>query len=241
MISSVVDDHIGSIEIQREDRRNALDIEHCIALGDAARDLIARGARCLILSGRGSAFCAGADFEVVADPAFRRELYRSIDTLTQAEVPVIASVQGPAIGAGLQLAIAGDLRVVGPDACFAIPSARLGLAVNAWTVRRLVEIVGSGPASRLLLASETWSLGTADRHGLVDHHGDHNSATVLAQNISTSAPLTLSYSKMALRSAELGYSQSLLEVHFERCWASADLAEGLLARTERRSPSFQGR
>ncbi len=70
-------------------------------------------------------------------------------------IPVIAAVNGPAIGAGTQLAIACDLRVAGPTARFAVPTAKLGLAVDPWSVRRLASLAGGGSARAMLLGVDT--------------------------------------------------------------------------------------
>ena len=75
--------------------------------------------------------------------------------VTEVSVPVIAAVNGPAIGAGAQLALACDLRVAAPEATFAIPTARLGIAVNPWTIRRLALLAGTGTAQAMLIGGET--------------------------------------------------------------------------------------
>ncbi|HKT04872.1 MAG TPA: enoyl-CoA hydratase-related protein, partial [Rugosimonospora sp.] len=144
MITTERRDRVGLIRIDRHERRNALDAEHCDALRDAATALAAAGMRALVVTGHGSSFCAGADLGGVYGEGFRAALYGMLRTLTALPVPVLAAVNGPAIGAGTQLAIACDLRVAADTATFAVPTARNGLAVDAWTVRRLALLAGGG-------------------------------------------------------------------------------------------------
>ena len=86
---------------------------------------------------------------------FIEALYGMLHGLTRLPVPVIAAVNGPAIGAGTQLALACDLRVADASARFGVPTARNGMAVDAWTMRTLAEVAGGGVARRLMLAAET--------------------------------------------------------------------------------------
>ncbi len=127
MISRHRDADVAVIEIDRHERRNALDTAHCDALRDAVRT---EGVRAVVITGAGSSFCAEADLGAVYDGAFLDALYAMLAAVTEAPVPVLAAVNGPAIGAGAQLAIACDLRVAAREATFAIPTARLGIAVN---------------------------------------------------------------------------------------------------------------
>src|SRR5256885_13607333 len=139
---------VAIVRIDRHEQRNALDTEHCELLRDALGEVQAAGARAVVLTGEGSTFCAGADFGEVYGDGFRKALYEMLRRFTASPVPTIAAVNGPAIGAGTQLALAADLRMVAPGATFAIPTATLGLAVDPWTVRRLALVAGGGPARR---------------------------------------------------------------------------------------------
>jgi enoyl-CoA hydratase len=157
-------------------------------------------------------------------------------------VPIIAAVNGPAIGAGTQLALACDLRMVAPTATFAIPTATLGLAVDPWTIRRLALLAGGGRARRILLACEPVPADDALACGLADAAGDLDAALERAARIAALAPLTLAYSKQVLnRLQEPDISDPGLDSLFEEVWRSADVAEGQAARRERRPPRFEGR
>jgi enoyl-CoA hydratase len=150
-------------------------------------------------------------------------------------------VNGPAIGGGTQLAIAADLRVAAPGALFAIPTAKLGLAVDPWTIRRLAQLAGHGTARALLLACDDLDAPGALACGLADRAGDLDVALAWAERMTGLAPLTLAYNKRVLNSlAEPETDEAELMAAFEGCWSSADLAEGRLAREEKRRPAFRG-
>jgi hypothetical protein len=119
---------VAILEIDRHEQRNALDTEHCDLLREALGEVQAGGARAVVITGVGSSFCAGADFGEVYGDGFRKALYEMLRRFTASPVPILAAVNGPAIGAGTQLALAADLRMVAPGATFAIPTATLGLA-----------------------------------------------------------------------------------------------------------------
>lgn len=242
MIHAEQRDRVALITIDRQDRRNALDTEHCADLHAAVDDAVAAGSRCVVLTGAGSAFCSGADLGGVYGGDFRAALYGMLQSITSAPVPVIAAINGPAIGAGTQLAVAADLRVAAPGARFAVPTARLGLAVDPWTLRRLALLLGGGPARQLLLGCDELDVDVAERCGLVQRRGSTADALVWAKHIAALAPLTHAYNKLGLEHLFEG-SEAGAEVlaAFEACWASDDFTEGRAASAEKRSPNFAGR
>jgi enoyl-CoA hydratase len=238
----VIGAEVDVITIDRHERRNALDAQHCSDLQDAVSSAAGGGARAIVITGSGSSFCSGADLGTVYGDNFRIALYSLIATITSAAIPVLASVNGPAVGAGTQLAIACDLRVAAPSARFAVPTARNGLAVDPWTVRRLALLAGGGTARALLLGCDTLDADQAYGRGLVDRLGDHGAALAWASELATLAPLALSYSKKALDNLfEPAVDDADLARAFDACWSSEDLAEGTRARAEKRPPRFQGR
>ena len=243
MIITAAHGSVTLIEIDRQPRRNALDFEHCQQLDAAVTASIGAGARVLVLTGAGSAFCSGADLDGVHSSEFLTALYHRLRTLVGAPVPVIAAINGPAIDAGTQLALAADLRVAGPGAVFALPTARLGLAVDAWTLRRLTLIAGGGAARRMVLACE--QLSAEQLPALVDRGGELSVALNWAREIAGLAPLTLAYSKRVLNDVlesdlDPGAAAGRHAADFRACFASADFAEGRVARAERRPPVFRG-
>lgn len=233
---------IGVITIDRHERRNALDVEHCDGLRTEAERLGAAGIRALVITGRGTSFCSGADLGHVYGAGFRTALYGMLHSLTALRVPVIAAVNGPAIGAGTQLAIACDLRVAAPSAIFSVPTARNGLAVDPWTVRRLALLAGGGVARTMLLGCQKIEADRAHALGIVDRLGSLDDALGWATDIGELAPLSLQYSKRALEELfEPTPWPEELDNAFEECWRSEDFAEGRQASAEKRSPQFRGR
>src|SRR6195952_5848531 len=148
MLDVSVDGSVATLTLNRPERRNALNTEQCANLSRAVTEVVADGARAIVLTGAGSSFCSGADFGEVYGDGFRDALYGMLHDVAEAPVPVIAAVNGPAIGAGLQLAIACDLRVADSSAVFGLPTAKLGVAVDPWTIRRapLIARERAGPA-----------------------------------------------------------------------------------------------
>jgi enoyl-CoA hydratase len=242
MINLDMNGHVGVVELDRPKRRNALDVEHCHALREAVEKAVAAGARTVVVTGVGHCFCAGADFGEVYGEGFREALYGALDTIVGVPVPVVAAVNGPAIGAGTQLALACDLRVADEDAAFAIPAARLGLAVDISTVRRLVAVAGTGTARAMLLAGETTTAERAFARGLADRLGDRDAALRWAHEVATFAPLSVAYSKQAANVVEgaSGTYEELMAA-YESVWCSEDAVEGRRAYAEKRPPRFRGR
>jgi enoyl-CoA hydratase/carnithine racemase len=241
VINSSRTGRVGVIEVDRPDRRNALDVEHCRGLAAAVPALVDDGVRAIVLTGAGSAFCAGADLDQVHGDGFREELQAALRAIAESPVPVVAAVNGPAIGAGTQLAIACDLRVAAAGASFAVPTARLGLAVDPWTVRRLAQLAGGGTARALLLACERIGAELAHARGLVDRIGGTADALALAEELAGFAPLTLRYNKLALDGAVDPVEDAAVLTAYRACWSSADAVEGRRAAGERRPPAFSGR
>jgi enoyl-CoA hydratase len=232
---------VGLLEIDRPERRNAVDEASCRELEDGLRGLVADGARVVVLTGRGGHFCAGADLKGVEDDGFRSALRSLLDALVSVEVPVMAAVEGAALGAGTQLAAACDLRVAAPDARFGIPAAKLGLMVDHWTVQRVARLAGFGPAQAMLLAADEVSGERAHALGLVHRLGALSDAIAWAGDVARLAPLTLAGHKLALTKLEPGLDDAEVARAVVRAWTSDDLAEGMAAFRERRRPDFKGR
>jgi enoyl-CoA hydratase len=234
VIHSEARGHVVVLTIDRPARRNALDHE---ALDGLATALAACGddVRALVLTGADGHFCAGADLTGLEDAAFADRLRTVLAGLRSAPFVTLAAVDGAALGAGTQLAVACDLRMATPGASFGIPAGRLGLAVDAWTVERLSLLAGHGLARAMLLAAEVVKGDEAHRVGFVQRLGALDDALAWADEIAALAPLTLRAHKAALE------AQPDARAAFERAWASDDLREGLAAFHDRRRPLFHGR
>lgn len=237
------DGTVAVLELQREAKRNALNTTMCDAVADAVGQAVADGARAIVLTGAGPVFCAGADLSGdVYSGSFPHALVRMLETIESAPVPVIAAVGGPAIGAGLQLALACDLRVADERARFEIPVVKVGLAVHNWTVRKLTEMVGGGHARTMLLSAEPMGAELARATGLANRAGDRAVAEAWAAQLAGFAPLSLQHLKLVFND-DGGRSEATAEQNalFDRVWASEDKDEASRARRERRAPVFHGR
>ncbi|MEJ7583666.1 MAG: enoyl-CoA hydratase-related protein [Acidimicrobiales bacterium] len=157
-------DHVRVLTIDRPERRNALDRE---TLGQLEAAIVGADVRVLVLRGAGGHFCAGADLAGVEDAGFATVLKGVLTALRDAPFPTIAAVEGAALGAGTQLAVACDLRTAVGTAVFGIPAAKLGLMVDHWTVQRLALLAGHGPARAMLLAADVVNGQDAHSLGLV--------------------------------------------------------------------------
>lgn len=237
MLSTTRDGAVSLLTLDRPERRNALNLDLCQAIDEAAAGEVAAGARVLVVTGTGSSFCSGADLTGVYGEEFLQALYGMLHGLTRLPVPLVAAVNGPAIGAGTQLALACDLRVGDVSARFGVPTARNAMAVDTWTMRTLAAIAGGGMARRLMLAAETVDLDVALGSGLVDRPGTLDEALAWAAEIATLAPLTLAHNKLVLNGGDDG----AVAATFAACWASEDVREAATARTEKRAPVFTGR
>lgn len=233
---------VALLTIDRPERRNALDHDALEQLLDAHAATAA--ARVVVLTGAGGHFCAGADLSGVEDTAFTDLLRVVLAALRDDPRPLIASVDGAALGAGTQLAVACDLRVATPAARFGVPAARLGLMVDHWTIQRLSLLAGAGPTRAMLIGAETYSGEEAGRLGFVQRVGDLDAALGWADEIAALAPLTLAGMKLALNRLEMpvgrGDDPDVRDA-WTTAWASDDLQEGIAAFRERRRPVFHGR
>ena len=238
-------ERVALVTIDRPERRNALDGEECQALLDALAEEGSAAAAgevgAVVLAGAGGNFSAGADVTAVPSEAFLASLRSVLDIIVALPVPVLAAVDGVAFGAGMQLAVACDLRVVTPDSRFAIPAARLGLMLDHWSVQRVALLAGPGPARALLLAAEQIDGAAALRLGLAQRAGTVDDAVAWAGQICALAPLTVAGHKLALNRLEPALGDADVEEARRRAWSSADLSEGIAAFAERRPPHFEGR
>ncbi|HEX2575824.1 MAG TPA: enoyl-CoA hydratase-related protein, partial [Aquihabitans sp.] len=183
-----------------------------------------------------------ADLTSLEDASFATLLQGVLDRLREVPFATIAAIEGAALGAGTQLAVACDLRVATATASFGIPAAKLGLMVNHWTVQRVATLAGASTARAILLAAEVVLGADALRLGLVNREGALPEALAWAERIATLAPLTIAGHKLMLdRLEEVPAADPDVDAAFARAWASEDLAEGIDAFRARRTPTFRGR
>lgn len=253
MLGWEVRELVAIATIDRPERRNALNAELCsqlLAHLQAEREL-----RAVVITGAGDqAFSAGADLVVRAEDAsepgggdtFRPAFDELLQAIVDYPAPVLAAVNGAAIGAGLQLAVACDVRVAAPHATFSIPAARLGVFLSPDNVHRLAALVGQGAARDILLTARALDVDEAVTVGLVQRRADDALAASLelAAEIAELAPLTVQGHKRALNIVLGGVDaagEEEMRALEARAFASQDLQEGLAAFTEKRAPRFRGR
>ena len=235
------DERVTVLTIDRPERRNAVDLETLTALGDRLVEAKEAGVRVVVLTGAGGQFCAGADLGGVDGDVFVATLNRALFLLRDPAFVTVAAVDGAALGAGAQFAVSCDLRVATEAARFGVPAAKLGLAVDHETIRRLAALAGEGVARAMLLACDELDGGAAHRLGLVQRLGGLDDAVAWAQDIAALAPLTITAHKLGFeRLADPVDDPHYAEAR-RRAWGSDDLQEGLAAFRERRPPEFRGR
>jgi len=247
---------VGLATIDRPERRNALNGDLCTELRDHITKH--RELRAVVITGAGTAFCAGADLvtrfaqseTTDAGPVdtFRPAFEELLDAIVDHPAPVIAAVNGPAIGAGMQLAVACDLRVAGPEARFGVPVGRLGVHLSPRNIWRLSLLVGNGAARDFLLAGRTVRVEEAVALGIVQRRADDAlvDALRIAGEIAASAPLSVQGHKRSLNLvAEAQWlapdARAEIAALEAAAFASADLQEGMAAFAEKRDPDFRGR
>ncbi|RUP04563.1 MAG: enoyl-CoA hydratase [Mycobacterium sp.] len=243
MIGITQTEAVTTIELQRPERRNALNSQLVEELREALVAASSDGqVRAVVLTGQGTAFCAGADLSgdaFAADyPDRLVELHRVMDAVP---VPIIGAINGPAIGAGLQLAMQCDLRVVAEDAFFQFPTSKYGLALDNWSIRRLSSLVGHGRARAMLLTAEKLTADVALQTGMANRIGTLADAQEWAAEISGLAPLAIQHAKRVLN--DDGSIEEPMPEHkdlFDKAWGSQDVIEAQVARIEKRPPNFQG-
>lgn len=235
-------DRVLVVTIDRPDRRNAVDAEHLRALQDAFDQASADpGVAALVLTGASPAFCAGADLTHLEDSEAATLVRSTLDALSGLAMCTIAAVDGPALGGGCQLAMSCDLRVVGPTARFGIPSSKIGVMVDHWTIEKLALLAGHSTARAVLLASEVIDSEAALRSGFAHRGGSLDDAVAWAKEISQLAPLSVAGQKLALdRLAAKSVDDPDVRALFDRAWASQDRIEGITAFQQKRSPDFRG-
>lgn len=243
MIVSSSTGPVTTIELARPQKRNALNEELVAQLSAAFAAAVDSGSRVIVLTGQGEVFSAGADLSgPVYEKGFLDKLVGLLKQIEATPIPVIVALNGAALGAGLQLAMVADLRVMDPGALAGIPAAKIGVAVDEWTIRRLVSLVGAGMARGMLMGCDPLTADRAYDLGFANRIGDLTDAQHWAATIAEFAPLTLSHYKLVLNGdgARDEAPQERLAAMMA-AWNSEDLQEGRAAREQKRTPKFIGR
>ena len=235
------------ITLDRPDKRNAVDMTTLRSLLAAQAEVLERRCRVVLLRGEGAAFCSGADLDGVELGEFTDTLARVLQGFVDLPSLTLVLIDGPALGAGMQLAAACDLRLATAGSPIGVPAVKLGLAVDTWTVARIGREAGWGVARRILLTgaavpAETLAGGFV--HRLVEPGRAEDEALAWARDLCSVAPLSVAAHKAAFAAVEAADAQVLLARAEEArlaAWASEDAAEGRRAFREKRPPQFGGR
>ncbi len=246
---------VAILTIQRPQRLNALDSRTLDELGRAAHDLHHDDSvRCVILTGAGEkAFVAGADINELAADSPDEARHRALagqgvfDAIEQMGKPVIAAVNGLALGGGCELAMACTLRIASDTARFGQPEINLGLIPGFAGTQRLPRLVGKSKAMELVLtggpisAQEALAIGLVNR--VVPAADLLREARALAVDLASKAPVAIRYAMEAIhRGLEVPFDEAcrLEAALFGMVAATEDMREGTRAFLEKRKPVFKG-
>jgi len=250
-------DGVITLTLNHPENLNAMSAE----MGDEVIDLVRtlkddQSARVLVLTGAGRAFSAGGTKGNLqsrtaggknSEPP--KVFYKKFLTLRQLEIPTIAAINGPAVGAGFCIALACDMRVAAANARMGLTFVRLGIhpgMAGTYTTPRIVgmakacEVIFTG---KLYTGEEAFAMGLVNR--VVPQEKVMEEAMSLAQEIATySAPIAVRLAKRALYKNDADLLDAAIEVESEHqayTWTTEDAKEGITAMTEKRTPKFQGK
>jgi enoyl-CoA hydratase len=248
---------VALVTLDNPDQRNAMSAPMTQSWAASMAELAADpDLRCLVVTGAGGAFCSGGDPRWIAGepdapvPRLRARMlafYRAWLSVRRLEVPTVAAVNGPAVGAGLCLALACDIRYAAASARLSAPFVRLGMHAGMGATYTLPAVVGPAAARDLLLTGRMVDADEALRIGLVSRvdpdDGFLDGVLATAAEIAGTAPVASRLTKVALRD---GHSDLDTCLEWEGLaqpvtLATEDLQEGIRAAREKRLPVFTGR
>ncbi len=233
-VSITYENHIAHVRLTRADKMNAVDQEMITAVIDAGNEVAASGARVVIVSGEGKAFCAGIDISGLSgmigkDPAellMPRTHGAGMDgqnttnqwqefamVWSRMDIPVIAAVHGVCFGAGIQLALGADIRIASPDAKFAVMEMKWGIVPDMGGMVLLPRLVRSDVLRRMTYTAEPVGAEQAERWGLVTEIADDPlaAAQALAETIAGKSPSAIRAAKRLIGVAETADATAVLD------------------------------
>jgi enoyl-CoA hydratase/carnithine racemase len=246
-------DKVAQIRLERPERMNALGVATVAALREAVAEAGANGARVLLLRGSGRAFCAGADLKerkgMTLDEklAHNAGINEAINAIAAAPFVTIAVLNGLALGGGLEMALACDIRIAAAGINLGLTESRVGAFPGAGGSQRLPRVVGRSRALHMMLSGEPVTSEYAEKIGLVSEVVAPEALEAHAQSFarllaSRSAPALAAIKHLVYQGIEMPLADGL---RLERAalpaiLGSRDYAEGLAAFEEKRAPRFTG-
>ncbi len=248
-------DGIGYLTLNRPEVRNAFNQEMIDELRDALRCIDGdEEIRVLIITGAGKAFQAGADIAELSVMApmnilrWNEGIVRINAALEKLRQPVIAAINGAAMGGGMELAISCTLRVIAESAKMALPEVKLGIIPGTGGTQRLPRLIGKGRAAELLLTGAVINARDACDIGLVNKVVSDNkvveAAEELARRIMANAPIAVEMAKDALevgKDLPLEHAVQYSQKNCVTCFSTDDMKEGMTAFLEKRKSNFKGK
>ena len=246
--------HLTRLRISNPAKRGALDHEILDTLAETVRGL---DARCLIITGDGKMFSAGYDIGNLDEQNFAERSERlvahpfhdALEALEGYEYPVVAALNGHAIGGGLELALTADIRIATTGIKLGMPPAKLGLIYSHTGLKKFIDIIGVAHTNELFFTGRNIDAERAAAIGLVNHVVDdaEEVALSLAAEIAANAPISLKGNKRIIRTLREvpqklpdDLERELIELR-ESCFYTEDFREGVRAFGEKRAPEWNDR
>lgn len=249
-ILAASDGGVATITLNVPERRNAISYPMRTRLAELLGSFDENPAvRVVVLTGNGPAFCAGVDLgDATAPPAAALDSTQPLTfPLQQLSKPLLAAVNGPAVGGGFELVLASDLRIASTAAWFGLPEVTIGSLPGSGGTQRLPRAIPPAVAAEMVYGGNRLSAADALRYGLVSRlvEPDQLQATAreLADRIAANAPLSIRAAKVALRAAleqPLSDGLTLERTLWTMLAGTHDREEGRAAFRERRTPDFRG-
>ena len=254
-ISLTVENGIATVALDRQDKFNSFNRPMALELQDAFREIQSRSdVRCVVLTGKGKAFCAGQDLGEAINPngpgleKILKEGYNVIIALMRnLELPIIGAINGVAAGAGANIALACDIVVASENASFIQAFTKIGLIPDSGGTYFLPRIIGTQRAMAQMLLADKISVQEAKSIGLIYEHYPHEEfetkVNELARRLADMPTKALAFTKQAVYA---GWNNTLeqqldLELALQaKAGATADHKEGIAAFLEKRAPKFNG-
>lgn len=259
-ITSELDNHVATITLNRPEVMNALNREMYAELEQAFRDAHRDPeVRCVVLTGAGRAFCSGDDVKQIMLGEQRDETVTRLRevrprptpaaaAVLECDKPVIAAVNGPAVGWGMDLTLFCDIRIASENAKFGELFIKRGLVADIGGLWRLPRVVGPSKAAELLFTGDVIDAREAERIGLVSRvvppEELRAAAMEIARKIAANPPIAMRYMKEGLRKSVHASMQEMGEYvgsSLAYLFTTEDHKEGAMSFVERREPVFRGR